>query len=189
MTIFEKFTPSARGAMVRAGLLARDAGRDVLDEDVILLALAETRPFEAPLGSFAPEPDAVRAAVVAGDGATDRELLATLGIDLAEIRRRMPGPVDDPARWRLRRSRTRPLRVVLYGPAGGLVLTGKARKVVEVAMNRRGPTRGPAGRVTGEDLLCGLLADGSNRSLQIMRGAGVDPYRLAADLGFLRKAA
>ncbi|WP_248961191.1 hypothetical protein [Sphaerisporangium perillae] len=46
MSMFARFTPAARQAMVRAGLLSVDAGRHALDEDVILLALAETRPFE-----------------------------------------------------------------------------------------------------------------------------------------------
>ncbi|GAA3797799.1 hypothetical protein GCM10022226_16450 [Sphaerisporangium flaviroseum] len=191
MTIFGKFTPSARQAMVEAGLLAADAGHDLLDEDLILLALAKTRPFDEPLGGFDLTTEAVRTAMTAAGGGAvrphDRELLATLGIDLDEVRRRASGlaRVDDPARWTLFRSRWRPLAMILSGPAHDLVLTGRARKVVEVAMNWHGST----GRVTGEDLLRGLLADGSNRSVRIMGGNGVDLRRLATDLRFLRTAA
>ncbi|MFC7381375.1 Clp protease N-terminal domain-containing protein [Sphaerisporangium rhizosphaerae] len=184
MSMFVRFTPQARRSMVRAGLLAVDAGRPHLDEDVILLALAETRPFERPLDGFDLDAETVRAAVASQGG--DQELLAALGIDLEEVRRRMSGltRADDPARWTLRRSRWRPLRVTLSGPVHDLPLTGRARKVVEVAMNRRA-----ARRVTGEDLMCGLLADSANRSVRIMRASGVDLRRLAAGLGFLRRAA
>jgi hypothetical protein len=191
VTIFAKFTPSARQALVEAGLLAVDAGHDLLDEDVILLALAKTRPFEEPLDSFGLTAETARTAIIAGGGGAvrphDRELLATLGIDLDEVRRRMSGltPVNDPARWTLFRSRWRPLRVILSGPARDLMLTGKARKVVEVAMNWHGST----GRVTGEDLLRGLLADSSNRSVRIMCRNGVNLRRLATDLRFTRQAA
>ncbi|MFC4531860.1 hypothetical protein [Sphaerisporangium dianthi] len=185
MSMFVRFAPAARQAMIRAGLLAVDAGRADLDEDVILLALAETRPFDGPLDGFRLTPETVRAAMGSAPG--DRELLATLGVDLDEVRRRVAGlaRTDDPARWSLRRSRWRPLRVTLSGPVHDLPLTAKARKVVEVAMHRRGP----ACRVSGEDLLCGLLADGAGRSVRIMRAGGVDFRHLAAGLGFLRQAA
>jgi hypothetical protein len=184
--MFRRYTPPARHALVRAALLSRDAGRDHLDEDVILLALAETRPFEEPLDAFGLAPEAIRAEIF-GPRPGDRDLLAALGIDLDRVRRRMPAliAVEDPARWHLRRSRTRPLRVTLSGPPGDLPLTARARKVAEVAAGHRAST----GRVTGEDLLRGLLADGSNRSVALLRHHGVPLRPLAAALGFLSKAA
>ncbi|MDH2424239.1 Clp protease N-terminal domain-containing protein [Sphaerisporangium sp. TRM90804] len=188
MSMFTRFTPPARRAVVRAGLLAMDAGHTALDDRAILLALAELRPFQEPLDAFGVTAAAVRAALAGEAGRPrDADLLAGLGIDLAEVRRRMSGlvSVDDPARWRLTRARLRPLRVVLSGPAADLPLTPKARKVVEVALHRSGST----GRVTGEDLLRGLLADGSNPSVRIMRRDGADLGRLAAALGFARRAA
>ncbi|GII80562.1 hypothetical protein Sru01_55440 [Sphaerisporangium rufum] len=184
MSMFTRYTPAARAAVVRAGLLSLAAGRHVLDEDAVLVALAETRPFDRPLAAFEVSVAAVHAAVLPG-GAADAALLATLGIDLAEVRRRMPRPVDDPARWELRRSRSRPLRVTLRGPAAALRLTARARKVVEVARHRPGPD----GRVTGEALLRGLLADGSNRSVRVLAGLGVPLRPLAAELDCLRHAA
>jgi hypothetical protein len=75
--------------------------------------------------------------------------------------------------------------VVLVGPVGDLPLTGRARKVVEVAMN----WRGSGSRVTDEDLLRGLLADGSNTSVSILRHLGVDLLPLARSLNFLRRSA
>ncbi|MEV8639022.1 Clp protease N-terminal domain-containing protein [Streptosporangium sp. NPDC051023] len=177
--MFHAFTPEARRVMVRAALLALDCGRNTLDEDMLLLALAESWPVEG----FTVTASAVRAEIGGAPG--DHELLATLGIDLDEVRRRIPVRRDDPAAWRLRRSRVRPLRVTLTGPAGVLPLTGGARKVVEVAANWRGA--GP--RVTEKDLLRGLLADGSNVSVRILRRLGVDLDGLAAHLGFLRVSA
>ena len=79
----------------------------------------------------------------------------------------------------------RPLNVVLVGPVGDLPLTGRARKVVEVAMN----WHGSGSRVTDEDLLRGLLADGSNASVSILRHLGVDLLPLARSLHFLRRSA
>ncbi|SNS00887.1 hypothetical protein SAMN05216276_1002250 [Streptosporangium subroseum] len=178
--MFARFTPEARRTTVRAGLLALDEGRTTLDEDLFLLALAESWP----VAGFTVTPEAVRTEI--GERrAGDRELLATLGIDLDEIRRRIPVRRDDPLAWRLRRSRVRPLNVVLVGPVGDLPLTGRARKVVEVAMN----WRGSGSRVTDEDLLRGLLADGSNASVSILRHLGVDLLPLARSLNFLRRSA
>ncbi|MEV7011438.1 Clp protease N-terminal domain-containing protein [Streptosporangium sp. NPDC051022] len=177
--MFTGFTPEARRVMVRAALLSLDNGRAALDEDMLLLALAESWPVTG----FEVTADAVLAQI--GPSGNDRELLATLGVDLEEIRRRMPVRRDDPAAWRLRRSRLRPLHVVLTGPVGDLPLTGRARKAVEVAVHWHGA--GP--EVTEEDLLRGLLADGSNTSVSILRRLGVDLPLLATRLRFLRASA
>ena len=42
--MFARFTPEARRTTIRAGLLALDEGRTTLDEDLFLLALAESWP-------------------------------------------------------------------------------------------------------------------------------------------------
>ncbi|GAA2306750.1 hypothetical protein GCM10010149_65700 [Nonomuraea roseoviolacea subsp. roseoviolacea] len=173
------FTPPARRAMVRAGTIALDAGHPALTTGVILLALAETRPFG--LASFTATREQIGARVDTGPDA--RALLATLGIDLDEVRRHTRAGADDPDRWRLTRSPLRPLRVTLHGPLGSIPLAMHARKVVEVARWRPGP-------VTGESLLWGLLADGANGAARIMRSAGVDLCALALELGVpVRRAA
>lgn len=166
-----RFTDSARHALIRAGTLTLDAGRPALTPDLLLLALAEIRPFS--LDGFTMTAEDVRGQVDLGDR---RELLATLGIDLAEVHRRTRVGTSDPARWRLTRSRLNPLRVTLYGPLGSVPLAMHARKVVEVAMWR-------PGAVTGERLLWGLLADCSNGAGRILRAGGVDLRALVEEAG------
>ncbi|WP_188195848.1 Clp protease N-terminal domain-containing protein [Nonomuraea sp. SYSU D8015] len=169
--MFARFTEGARRAVVRAGILALDAGRPALDADLMLLALAEVRPFT--LSTFTASARDVRERVDAGDA---RALLATLGIDLDEVHRRTRAGADEPGAWRLHRSRLRPLRVTLYGPLGQIPLAMHARKVIEVALWRPGP-------VTGEHLLWGLLADHANGAGGILADAGVDLPRLVREVG------
>ncbi len=184
--MFAEFTPTARQAVVRSGMLAADAGRGVLSTDFLLLGLTEVDDLDQSLESFGVTAAAVRAEVDKGRGGApsrDRELLATLGIDLDEVRRRAADATstspDDPRLWQLHRSRVRPLRVELVGPASQLPLDGRSRKVIEVAQYYARRRRAP---VTGEDLVMGLLADGSNESVRILCRLRVDLRRLWSDL-------
>jgi hypothetical protein len=184
MTMLTTFAPPARQAVIRAGLLASEGGMSRLSDGYLLLTLAESQPLTRPvdLGVTA---DMVRAQLKAhARRRHDRELLATLGIDLDEVRSRVLGAtsmrLDDPALWRLRRSRVRPLRVTLTGPAAEITLNEGGRKVIEVA--RWVSRRGHRTQVTREDLLWGLLADASSESVRILRHGRVDIGRLWADL-------
>lgn len=167
--MFTRFTEPAQRAFIRAGALAIQSGRTTLEADLLLLALAEVRPFA--LESFTATADAVRDHV---DTGATRTALAAIGIDVDEVRRRTLLGTDDPALWRLTRSRLRPLRVTLYGPIGAIALAMHARKVVEVAMWK-------PGAVTGERLLWGLLADCSNGAARILHATGVHLPTLAAE--------
>ncbi|HUR01740.1 MAG TPA: hypothetical protein VM347_04310, partial [Nonomuraea sp.] len=60
-----RFTDSARRALIRAGTLALDAGRPALTPDLLLLALAEIRPFS--LDGFTMTAEDVRGQVDLGD--------------------------------------------------------------------------------------------------------------------------
>jgi ClpA/ClpB-like protein len=176
------FSPQAREVIIRAGMTAADCGQGRLGDGFLLLALAEGEPLARPveLGVAASR---IRAAIEArSPRRRDRELLATLGIDLDEVRRRAVAAtgVDDPARWRLRRSPVWPPRVTLSGPATEIVLDEGGRKVIEVA--RWASRRGHRALAEREDLLWGLLADGRSESVQILRRVGADLSRLGADL-------
>jgi hypothetical protein len=184
MTMLATFTPPARQAVIRAGLLASEGGTRRLSDGYLLLALAEGQPRTSPVDL------GVTAAMVGAQLSTqarrrhDRDLLATLGIDLDEVRRRALGAtsarLDDPALWRLRRSFVRPLRVTLTGPAAEITLNEGGRKAIEVA--RWASRRGHRTQITREDLLWGLLADASSESVRILRRCQVDLTRLWADL-------
>ena len=182
MTVLASFSPRAREVIIRAGMIAADCGQCRLGDGFLLLALAEGEPLARPveLGVTASR---IRAAIEArSPRRRDRELLATLGIDLDEVRRRAVAAtgVDDPARWRLRRSPVRPLRVTLSGPATEIMLGEGGRKVIEVA--RWASRRGHRPQAEREDLLWGLLADGRSESVRILRRSGADLSRLGADL-------
>jgi hypothetical protein len=174
--VLTRFTDEACRTMIRAGTIALDAGRPALDTGLLLLALAEIRPFA--LDAFTASPDAIREHVDTGDA---RALLATLGIDLDEVHRRTRAGTGRRDLWRLSRTPLRPLRVVLYGPLGEIPLTMHARKAVEVAGWRPGP-------VTGERLLWGLLADGKNGAGRILRATGVNLPRLVEQAGIPQAA-
>jgi hypothetical protein len=176
------FSPRAREVIIRAGMIAADCGQRRLSDGFLLLALAEGEPLARPveLGVTAAS---IRAAIEArAPRRRDRELLATFGIDLDEVRRRavVATRSDDPGRWRLRRSPVRPLRVTLSGPATQIVLDESGRKVIEVA--RWASRRGHRTLAEREDLLWGLLADGRSESVRILRRSGADLSRLGTDL-------
>ena len=121
------------------------------------------------------------------DGTVLRDGLKVLEgeiVDAALMRRRAldatSGRLDDPARWRLRRSRVRLLRVTLTGPAAEITLNEGGRKAIEVA--RWASRRGHRTQIAPEDLLWGLLADASSESVRILRRGQVDLGRLWTDL-------
>jgi hypothetical protein len=177
MTMLDRFTPDARRTIVRAGALAAEAGRGTLSDAFLLLALAERRPVGA-------APADIAAAVGAAPG-RDRELLAALGIDLDEVRRRVRRSTaldaGDPALWTLRRAPLRPLRVVLSGPGTAVVLDEGGRKTVEVAL--WAARRARRARAGVDDLLWGLLADGAGEAVRVLRRLDADLRALWAGLG------
>jgi hypothetical protein len=184
MTTITRFAPPARQTLIRAGMLAREHARDRLSTEFVLLALAEGQPLARPV-NLGITVAVIRAEIQARTPArSDRDLLATLGIDLDEVRRRVLDATstrpDDPALWRLHRSRLRPLRVTLSGPAADVALDGGGRKVIEVA--EWAARRGRRTMIDREDLLWGLLADGSSEAVRILRLGSVDLRRLWAEL-------
>jgi ClpA/ClpB-like protein len=184
VTTLTRFTPPARRTVVRAGMLSSDYGQDRLSAEFFLLALAEDQPLSKPVDL------GITAAMISAEikartaARQDRELLAALGIDLDEVRRRVLDAtstrLDDPSLWQLHRSHVRPLRITLSGPAAEIVLDESGRKVVEVA--QWASRRGRRALIDREDLLWGLLADASSEPVHILRRANVDPRRLWTDL-------
>jgi hypothetical protein len=158
------FEPSARHAILRAGL---HSDGPVLGTGPLLHALLE----DGPVAGLDITPDFARR--------PESELLATLGIDLDDVHRRASEAtslrLDDPSLWRLRRSAFLPLRVTLTGPGTHLTLNEAARKTLEVAFWAARRHGHPS--ATREDILWGLLADHSNKSVQILHSQNIDLRR------------
>jgi ClpA/ClpB-like protein len=180
--MFARFSPGAREVTVRAGDLAAAAGRDRIGTEFLLLALCEDPRAGAVLRAHGVTAPAVQAAVAGALGRprphTDRELLAVLGIDLDEVRRRagQAGGLGAARLWRVRRSRVWPLRVAVVGPGRDLAFTGGARKVLEVALWRR---RRRSARLAGPaDLLHGILCDRRSNAARIMSHLRVNGHAL-----------
>jgi hypothetical protein len=187
MTTLDRFTPAARETLVRAARLAAGAGHSVIGPEFVLLALAEVRPLAGRPDGLGVTPAAVserirRDRVPRAQG--DEVLLATLGIDAADVLRRASAATGvrpgDPALWSLNRSRIRPLRLTLDGPALRLGLTADSRKVIEVAAWSARRARRPL--ADREDLLWGLLADGSSPAVRVLAGLPVSIRALAGAL-------
>lgn len=180
--MFARFSPSAREAVVRAGDLTAAAGRDRIGTEFLLLALCEDEQTGPALREHGVTAAAVQDAVAAALGRprphTDRELLATLGVDLDEIRRRARA-LGAARLWRVRRSPLWPLRVAVVGPARDLAFTGGGRKVLEVALWRRRRTARP---VQPHDLLFGILCDRRSNAMRILCHLRLDFHALGSTL-------
>jgi Clp amino terminal domain, pathogenicity island component len=184
VTMLDRFTPAARQTVVQAGLAAAGDGGNgsTLGTEFLLLALADSGPLAGRPEGLGVSPASVREQI-GGRAGRDDELLATLGIDAGQVRRRAFDAAgirpDDPALWTLRRSRARPLRVTLHGPATQAQLNEGSRKVIEVAtwLCRRGHRR----LTDREDPLWGLLCD-SSEAMRILLRLGVNLPELSADL-------
>jgi len=168
--MFERFTESAREVVVRAQEEARTLGHEYIGTEHLLLgAAASDGATGRVLSAHGATPEALRAAIrdVIGVGETtlDGEALATLGIDLDEIRRRVeasfgPGALD----------RGRPSR------GGHMPLTPESKKALELAL--REAVRLGDRHIGEEHLLLGLLRDDGTGAAGMLRRAGADIARL-----------
>ena len=173
--MFERFTASARQALVEAQHESRSMGHGYIGTEHILLGmLKDTDSLGADvLASAGVTYDAARASVaeVVRPG-LDADALATLGIDLHSVREAVEdafgsGALDDAMAGRKRgRRRCR--------PGGGPPFTPRAKKVAELAL-REALTLGVS-FIGTEHLLLGILREGNGvASVVIARLApGVD---------------
>lgn len=186
--MFERFTTQAR-QVVQAGLTeARAAGAKRIGADHLLIAMAATRSGAARDALIAAGLDAPRLRVLAAPGPggrpeigrenagrddarqLDPDALATLGIDLDQVRRAAeaafgPGALDRPAGG---------------GHATAARLTSEAKGALGRAL-RLAQARGDR-MITAAHLLGGLIDQGDNAALRLLAAAGADPAALRADL-------
>ena len=166
--MFERFTQSAREVVVQAQAEARALGHGYIGTEHLLLAAAATEGAAARiLAGHGATPDALRAAIREEIGETrfDGEALATLGIDLDEIRRRVeasfgPGALE----------RGRP------ACAGHVPFTPRAKKSLELAL-REAVARGDR-HISTEHVVLGTLRDEKALARDILVRTGADPAQI-----------
>jgi ATP-dependent Clp protease ATP-binding subunit ClpA len=166
--MFERFTESAREAVVQAQEEARSLGHDYIGTEHLLLgAAAASGDAARVLAENGATPDALRAAVRAeiGESTLNGEALASIGIDLEEIRRRVEAAFGEGAL-----ERRRPRR------AGHVPFTPKAKKSLELAL--REAIAGGDKHVGSEHLVLGLLRDEKALARCVLRRTGADADRV-----------
>lgn len=203
--MFEHFTPDARAAVARAQEQARRLGHPYIGGEHLLLALAASG---SPAGGVLRE-QGVTGARVEGQlrqlipgtgkgqlGSPERDALASIGIDLDEVRARIettfgPGALTRPRAcrrppaWRrgpLARLRHRPgQRTADIRPAGHLPLTPRVKKVIaESAQLARTPQG--TGIIGAEHLALALVSAGGGLVPVILSRLAVPVPQLRAAL-------
>jgi ATP-dependent Clp protease ATP-binding subunit ClpA len=166
--MFERFTDSAREIVVQAQEEARSLGHDYIGTEHLLLGAAAA-PGDAArvLAEHGATPDALRAAVRAeiGESTLNGEALASIGIDLDEIRRRVEAAFGEGAL-----ERRRPRR------AGHLPFTPRAKKSLELAL--REAIAGGDKHIGSEHLVLGVLRDEKALARCVLRRTGADADRV-----------
>lgn len=172
MTMFERFQRDARQTVVRAQEEARRLGHDRIDTVHLLIALAgqgDGAGAQA-LREHGLEAEALRERVRLmpglGAGPLDGDALASIGIDLDEVRRAVEANFGSGA---LDQGRAK------HRPFGA-----QAKKALELSLREAIALKHR--HIGGGHVLLGLLrASGSdNAALRVLTDAGVDPAELRA---------
>ncbi len=177
--MFERFSKRARSVVVTAQEVARERGADQIRTEHLLLALYRV-PGNVALTAL--DLHGVRREDVQADvdalrplRSADAEALATLGIDLDEVRRQVedafgPGALDNTraASGRGRRS------------TGHIPFEAAAKKVLELSLSEA--LRMSHNYIGCEHLLLGMLnAEGSARTILLARGTQLDRTRITVE--------
>jgi ATP-dependent Clp protease ATP-binding subunit ClpA len=182
--MLERFTHAARAVVVRAQEESAALGHDHVGSEHLLLALATAGgdTVAGVLGSLGAGADALRAAVERRDpDGLDADALASIGIDLDEVRRSVEESFGPGALGGRRagegggRARHRP-----FTPHAKRVLERSVREAV--ALRDRG--------LAPEHLLLGVAGERDGGAAAALRACGTAPDALrAATLRALREAA
>jgi ATP-dependent Clp protease ATP-binding subunit ClpA len=181
--MFERFTPEARRIVACGVEIAQQLEHDFLGTEHLLIALAGTGPNVATRALIASGFDPARAredlerivgSCQAEFGEADAAALRSIGVDLAEVRRRIeasfgPGALERRRRWHGRR-RTR---------VCGLPFMPKAKQALELAL--REAIRLGQRWIGPEHVLLGLLRLDAT-STQLIRAQGIDPRSLREEV-------
>jgi ATP-dependent Clp protease ATP-binding subunit ClpA len=179
--MFERFTDSAREAVVQAQVEARSLGHSYIGTEHLLLGLLADSESDSArcLSMQRVDHDQVREALVrilpVPYGDLDAEALETLGIDLSAVREKVEatfgvGALDQPGRSRGQRRRI----------AFGIPFTARAKKVVELSL--REALRLNHKHIADGHILLGLLREGEGLAVRILVDTGVDLESLRRDV-------
>lgn len=172
--MFERFSTRARASVVGAQQEAAELGHPVIGTEHLLLAVLD-RPDSTGgrvLQALGLDRTAARRAVAALVPPTDRTLdeaaLASIGIDLAEVRRRVeesfgPGALDQ----RSHRGGHR-----RFGP--------RAKKVLELSLREALDRK--AGHIGTEHLVLAILREGGGLAARVLAEAGIQRPAVEAAL-------
>ena len=177
--MFERFTASARGTVVRAQEEAVDAGDGFIGTEHVVLALAQDAGVAGEVlrdaGVSARElRRRLREREGGDDAGLDASALATIGIDLDDVRRSIEetfgeGALDATPSRRARRR---------WGRGDHIPFTRRAKKCLERGLRQAimlGDTR-----IGSEHLLLGVLDEGNGVGVRLLRDQGVDLIQLWA---------
>jgi ATP-dependent Clp protease ATP-binding subunit ClpA len=170
--MFERFTEDARAAVVAAQHEARALEHTWIGTEHLLLGVL-ARPASTGarlLGTWGLTAEDARSEVEMivgpGDPSLDRDALATLGIDLDEVRRRVEASFGAGALARR------------CGPVGAIPFTPRAKKVLELAL-RETLSLGHRGIGT-EHIVLGVLRDGRGVAAVLLLRRGVTLEKVRA---------
>jgi ATP-dependent Clp protease ATP-binding subunit ClpA len=167
--MFERFTESARMAVRQAHTEAAGLGHERIGPEHLLIAVASLEgPASAALRTAGTTPETLREAVAReAPPALDADALASLGIDLAEVRRRVEAAFGPGALERGRRCSSPP-----FGP--------EAKKALELAL-RYAVKQGDRD-IRAEHLLLGVLRTEDRPTLAALAATGTTPDAIRAAL-------
>ncbi|MCZ2837009.1 Clp protease N-terminal domain-containing protein [Modestobacter sp. VKM Ac-2985] len=173
--MFERFTDEARRAVVVAQEEARTLRAEKIDPVHLLLALAEDPGRGgAVLRAAGADHPTLRSALDRSGSALDADALATVGIDLDQVRAAAesafgPGALDRGARE----------------PAGHISFADGSKRALEESLRHvlRSKVRRRARAIDTGALLAGLLAVGDPVVTRVLRQVGTDADRLRGQLG------
>jgi ATP-dependent Clp protease ATP-binding subunit ClpA len=181
------FAPDADAAWRAANAEVLDLGHTWLGTEHLLLGLLHgpaDDPAVRTLSGLGITLDGVRTALVrdlGSPGLDDKALLATIGIDLAQVRARVDATFGPDAIDELYDRRRRGGRRLARGPLCGFAMMPRAKLALERA--RRAAKTEHRSQVTSTDLLIGLLQVEDGLAVRLLRGPlGVDPDVLRAEL-------
>jgi ATP-dependent Clp protease ATP-binding subunit ClpA len=173
--MFERFAQSARDVVTGAQDEARGLGHGYIGCEHLLIATAALPDGAARSALLATgvTPESLRAAVgeFVGRGGPDPQALATLGIDLDEVRRRVervfgPGALERPRGKRCR---------------DGIPFTPRSKQALQKSVHTAA-ARGER-EIRSEHILLGILDTPGNAGTKILARLGVTPERLRSELG------